>query len=120
MVTGPMPKNPNATRPNAKIGAAKANSAGMMDISAGLVENCHAVNMSTMMTSPIQKAEKLPATKPDRMFSEAPPCLEQLVTSLTCLELVLTKILVNSGINAPATVPQLMIADNTYQSAGCG
>ena len=39
------------------------------------------LNMSSMMTSPIQKAEKLPATKPDRMFSEAPPCLEQLVTS---------------------------------------
>ena len=35
-----------------------------------------------MMTSPIQKAEKLPATKPDRMFSEAPPCLEQLVDFL--------------------------------------
>ena len=67
-----------------------------------------------MMHSPIQKAEKLPATKPDRMFSDAPPCLEQLVTSLTCRELVLTKILVNSGINAPATVPQLMMTESTH------
>ena len=119
MVTGPMPRKPKATRPNAKIGAANLNCSGMMDINALLVENCHAANMSSMMTKPIQNAEKLPATKPDRMFREAPPCLEQLVTSLTCRELVLTKILVNSGINAPATVPQLMMAESTHQSAGC-
>ena len=73
-----------------------------------------------MMTRPIQNAEKLPATKPDRMFSDAPPCLEQLVTSLTCCELVLTKILVNSGINAPATVPQLMMTDSTHHRFGLG
>src|ERR1041385_2538729 len=75
--------------------------------------------MSTMMQSPIQKAEKLPATKPDKMFKEAPPCLEQLVTSWTCLEVVLTNTLVNSGINAPATVPQLMIIESTHQRFGC-
>ena len=28
MVTGPIPKKPNATKPNAKIGIAKANCAG--------------------------------------------------------------------------------------------
>ena len=72
-----------------------------------------------MMTRPIQNAEKLPATKPDRMFSDAPPCLEQLVTSRTCRELVLTKILVNSGISAPATVPQLMMAESTHHRSGC-
>ena len=60
----------------------------------------------------------MPATKPDRMFSEAPPCLEQLVTSLTCCELVLVKILVNSGISAPATVPQQMMADSTHHRFG--
>src|SRR5580658_9450576 len=75
--------------------------------------------MSTMMQSPIQKAEKLPATKPERMFSDAPPCLEQLVTSRTWRELVLTNTLVNSGITAPATVPQLMMTDNTHHKAGC-
>src|SRR5882724_839664 len=90
----------------------------MMNINAALVEICHATNMSTMMTRPIQKAEKLPATKPDRMLSEAPPCLEQLVTSRTCLELVLTNTLVNSGINAPATVPQLMMPESTHHRAG--
>src|SRR5690348_12447468 len=118
MVTGPMPRKPKATRPKAKMGAANGNCAGIMDIKAPLVENCHATNMSAMMMRPIQKAEKLPATNPDKIFSEAPPCLEQLVTSRTCLELVLTKTLVNSGINAPATVPQLMMPDNTHQRAG--
>src|ERR1043165_5844574 len=72
-----------------------------------------------MMIRPIQKAEKLPATRPDRIFSEAPPCLEQLVTSRTCFEVVLTNTLVNSGINAPATVPQEIITESTHHSAGC-
>src|SRR6185436_2077955 len=72
-----------------------------------------------MMQRPIQKAEKLPATKPDKMFSDAPPCLEQLVTSRTCLQLVLTNTLVNSGITAPATVPQLIITESTHHRAGC-
>src|SRR6185436_14787633 len=70
------------------------------------------------MQRPIQNVEKLPATKPDRMFSDAPPCLEQLVTSRTCLQVVLTKIFVNSGINAPATVPQLMMTESTHQRFG--
>src|SRR4026209_2426489 len=72
-----------------------------------------------MMQSPIQKAEKLPATKPERMFSDAPPCLEQCVTSRTWRELVLTKTFVNSGINAPAIVPQLMMMESTHQRSGC-
>src|SRR5437667_7961398 len=75
--------------------------------------------MSTMMHSPIQKADILPATKPDRMFRDAPPCLEQLVTSRTWRELVLTNTFVNSGIKAPATVPQLMIIDSTNQRCPC-
>src|SRR5258706_40546 len=76
------------------------------------------MNIRAMMHSPIQNAEKFPATKPERMLSEAPPCLEQLVTSRTCRELVLTKTLVNSGMSAPATVPQLMITDSAHQRAG--
>jgi|SRR5580698_8879058 len=71
------------------------------------------------MQRPIQKAEKLPATKPERMFNDAPPCFEQFVTSFTCLQLVLTNTLVNSGINAPATVPQLIMTDSTHQRFGC-
>src|SRR5258706_1351464 len=75
--------------------------------------------MRTMMQRPIQNAEKLPATKPDRMLSDAPPCLEQLVTSRTWRELVLTKTFVNSGITAPATVPQLMMIESTHHRSGC-
>src|SRR5215831_11276718 len=71
-----------------------------------------------MMQRPIQNADMFPATKPDRMFSDAPPCLEQLVTSRTCRDVVLTKTLVNSGITAPAIVPQLMITDSTHQRLG--
>ena len=52
------------------------------------------------------------------MFSDAPPCLEQLVISFTCCELVLVKILENSGINAPAAVPQEMIAESTHHKSG--
>ena len=70
------------------------------------------------MVRPIQKAEKFPATRPERMFSEAPPWWEALVISRTWRDDVLVKTLVNSGITAPATVPQLMITDSTHQSAG--
>ncbi len=120
MVTGPMPRKPKATRPKAKIGAAKANFAGMSAIKRRVLREVVGGEHQQHDDRPIQKAEKLPATKPERMFSEAPPCLEQLVTSLTCRELVLTKILVNSGINAPATVPQLMMTESTHQRFGCG
>src|SRR5262245_4503202 len=51
------------------------------------------------------------------MFSEAPPCSEDVVISCTCREFVLVNTLVNSGIIAPASVPQLMITDNTHQRA---
>src|SRR5438876_7172250 len=71
-----------------------------------------------MMHNPIQKADMLPATKPERIFNEAPPCFEQLVTSRTCLELVLTNTLVNSGMTAPAIVPQLIMQESTHHKAG--
>src|SRR4030095_678847 len=75
--------------------------------------------MSERMTRPVQKALKLPATKPDRTLSDAPPCLEALVTSETCLDDVLVKTLVNSGISAPASVPQEMMIESTHQRSGC-
>src|SRR6185436_15584584 len=69
------------------------------------------------MTRPVQNAEKLPATNPDKILSDAPPCRDALVTSATCRELVLVKIFVNSGINAPANVPQLIITDSTHHKS---
>src|SRR5215831_7070113 len=76
--------------------------------------------MSTMIARPIQKADMLPATKPERIFKEAPPCFEQFVTSRTWREFVLTNTLVNSGIIAPATVPQLIITESTHHKFGRG
>src|SRR5260221_5266391 len=75
--------------------------------------------MSEKTTNTTQNADIFPATTPERIFSDAPPCLEQLVTSLTCFELVLVNTFVNSGINAPAIVPQEIIADKTHHKAGC-
>src|ERR1017187_5607197 len=67
-----------------------------------------------MMTNPIQNAQKLPVTKPDRMFSDAPPWPEQVTISFTCRDLVLTKILVNSMMSGPARVPQATMPASTH------
>ena len=72
------------------------------------------------MTRPIQNAEKLPATRPDRTLSDAPPWSEASVISWTCRDLVLTKIFVNSMMSAPASVPQPMMAESTHQRFGSG
>src|SRR5437773_9339714 len=61
------------------------------------------------MAKPSQYALKLPATKPERMLSEAPPSRELVTISRTCREWVDVKTLTNSGMSAPASVPQLMI-----------
>ena len=62
----------------------------------------------------------MPATKPERIFSEGPPSFEALTTSATCLDLGLVKILVNSGINAAPRVPILMIVARGNQiSCSC-
>ena len=53
------------------------------------------------------------------MVSEAPPSREADTISRTCRELLLVNTLVNSGIIAPASVPQLMMTERTHQSAGC-
>ena len=49
------------------------------------------------------------------MFSDAPPCREALTTSSQWREPVLVKIFVNSGISAPAIVPQLMMIESASQ-----
>jgi len=118
MVTGPMPRKPNAIRPKAKIGAAKSRYAsGIRSVRSALPLSFHPAAMSTRMRRPVQKALKLPATKPERMLRLAPPCAEALVTSFTCLLEVLVNTLVNSGISAPAAVPRLMIEARIHQSS---
>jgi hypothetical protein len=50
------------------------------------------------------------------MFKEAPPSRELLTISLTCRELVEVKTFTNSGMSAPARVPQLMTVASFHHS----
>ena len=52
------------------------------------------------------------------MFSDAPPSRDAVTTSFTWPESVEVKTLTNSGMMAPARVPQLMISDSFHQRAG--
>src|SRR6185437_3584165 len=70
------------------------------------------------MVSPSQKAEKLPATRPERMLSEGPPSSDEVTISATWRESTEVKTLTNSGIMAPASVPQEMMAESFHQSVG--
>jgi hypothetical protein len=103
MVTGPMPRKPKATRPKAKTAGA------FMIPNPASVLIRYAAAISATITPPIQKAEKLPAVRPERMFSEAPPSRLAVTTSRTCLQWVEVKKVVTSGMIAPASVPQVMI-----------
>src|SRR6185437_5130482 len=70
------------------------------------------------MVNPSQKAEKLPATRPDRMLSEGPPSSDEVTISATWRESTEVKTLTSSGMIAPASVPQEMIAESFHQSVG--
>src|SRR5687768_16668813 len=110
IVTGPMPRNPNATRP-------KANTAGaIMSTPSPCVLTRYAMAMSPMIAIPSQNAEKLPATKPDKMLSDAPPCRDDVTTSFVCAECTEVKIFTNSGMIAPASVPQVIMVESFHQS----
>ena len=49
------------------------------------------------------------------MFSDGPPSSEDLTTSFTCRDSVEVKTLTNSGMTAPASVPQEMIVASFHQ-----
>src|SRR6185503_19392805 len=70
------------------------------------------------MARPIQKALKLPASKPDRMLSDAPPSRELVTTSRTCRLSTEVNTLTSSGMMAPARVPQVMTVESFHQSDG--
>src|SRR5436190_6003210 len=74
--------------------------------------------MSPAMRMPFRKALKLPATRPERIVSDAPPSREAVTISWTCLECELVKTLVNSGISTAASVPQLMIVASCHHRLG--
>ena len=77
MVTGPIPRNPKATRPKAKTAGAAINPPTPN------VLMIKAIPIRATMLKPSQYAEKFPATKPDRMPSEAPPSSADFTTSCT-------------------------------------
>src|SRR5580765_694516 len=98
-----MPSRPKATKP-------KANTDWLvMKSPRPCCDIRNAMKSSTASVSAFQNTEKLPATRPDRMFSEAPPSLEAATTSWTWRECELVKTLVNSGMRAAARVPHEMI-----------
>ena len=110
MVTGPMPRNPNATRPNANTAGATIRAPTPRP------EIRKAPAISAMIAIPSQKAEKLPATSPERMFSEAPPWLELFTTSSVCTDDVEVNTFTSSGISAPARVPQETMVASFHHS----
>src|SRR5258708_5364792 len=117
IVTGPMPRNPNATRPNANTaGAIIRVPSGEPPRRVRLTR--YATDIKPMMTIPSQYALKLPATRPDRMFSEAPPSREDVTTSFTCADSTEVKILTSSGMMAPASVPHVMTVDSFHHRVG--
>src|ERR1700736_3666668 len=70
------------------------------------------------MAKPIQNALKLPATRPERMFSEAPPSRDDVTTSRTWLDSIDVKTLTSSGITAPASVPHVMTLESFHHNDG--
>src|SRR5688572_9383469 len=72
--------------------------------------------MRPAMSMPFQKALKLPATKPERIVSDAPPSRDAVTISCTCFECELVKTFVNSGISTAASVPRLIIVANCHHS----
>src|SRR5438445_5355050 len=110
IVTGPMPRNPNATSPKAKTGAA------IISAPSPNVLTLYAIIIRPTIPRPSQYALKLPATKPDRMFRDAPPSRDEATTSLTCAESTDVNTFTSSGMMAPASVPHVITVDSFHQS----
>src|SRR6185503_8974314 len=111
IVTGPMPRKPKATRPNAKTAGAIISAlppVGKLRLTP------YATAIRPMMVMPSQYALKLPATKPDRMFRDAPPCRDEVTTSRVCAESTDVNTFTNSGMIAPASVPHVMMEDSFH------
>src|SRR5215475_15813093 len=66
------------------------------------------------MARPSQYALKFPETNPDRMFNDAPPSREDVTTSRTCRDSVEVNTFTNSGMMAPASVPQVLMDDSIH------
>src|SRR5229473_7851663 len=108
IVTGPIPKKPNATKPKAKTAGAIIK----LSRPCKLIQN--AMDIRAIIEIPSQYALKFPATKPDNILSDAPPSRDEVTTSLTCEECTDVNIFTSSGITAPASVPQVMTDDSFH------
>ena len=69
-----------------------------------------------MMTNPIQKADMLPATKPDRMVKEAPPSRAEVTTSRTCRD----PVDVNEAVAVHARHPGIDLRDHEWRGLDGG
>ena len=76
----------------------------------------YATAMSTMIVMPSQNALKLPATRPDRMFSDGPPSRDDVTISRVCRLSTDVKTFTNSGMIAPASVPHVITVDSFHHS----
>src|SRR5439155_14202176 len=74
----------------------------------------YAIAMRVIMLIPNQNALKFPATKPDRMFSEAPPSRDEVTISRVWREPTEVNTFTNSGMIAPASVPQVITSDSFH------
>src|SRR6267142_6506171 len=112
IVTGPIPRNPNATSPNANTAGAS------IRLPRPVVLRPKAMAISAIITIPNQNALKLPATKPYRLFSEGSPSRDDVTISRTCREPVEVNTFTNSGIIAPASVPHVITSDSFHHNVG--
>src|SRR5437867_5197375 len=64
--------------------------------------------------SAFQNTEKLPATSPERIVSEAPPSRLAATISRVWRELLLVNTFVNSGMSAAASVPHEMMVESFH------
>src|SRR5215471_615468 len=69
-----------------------------------------------MIVMPSQYALKLPATRPDRMLSDGPPSRDDVTTSFVCRDSTDVNTFTNSGMIAPASVPQVMTSESFHHS----
>src|SRR3954468_9643137 len=109
IVTGPMPRNPNATSPNANTAGA------IIRVPKPVVLIRNPIAISAMIDMPSQYALKFPATKPDRMLSDAPPSRDEVTTSCTWADFTEVNTFTSSGMIAPASVPQVITAESFHQ-----
>src|SRR6185503_18736012 len=70
--------------------------------------------MRPAIATPFHRHEKLPATRPDRIVSDAPPSRDALTISATWRECELVNAFVSSGITAAASVPHEMMIDSFH------